>query len=122
MLNERGFRPGGSARRGRARRSFHGPLRVAYLVHDYELRPRYDRLRARGMLTKAGAAARLGIHESTLNSWAKHGIVIRHAYNAHAWLYEPPRPTTPAKQCSRWNRLVDRAARLEKFQPGKTVS
>ena len=36
-------------------------LRVAYLVHEYDLRLRYDRLRDRGMLAKSEAAARLGI-------------------------------------------------------------
>ena len=35
----------------------------AYIVHQYKLRSRYDRLRARGMLTKQEAAARLNIHE-----------------------------------------------------------
>ena len=40
------------------------------------------------MLTKAEAAARLGISESTLIRWVEHGLVTRHAYNAHAYLYE----------------------------------
>jgi len=51
----------------------------------------------------------LGIHPQTLNRWAKHGIVKAHAYNAHGWLYEDPGPNPPMKQCSRWNRVVDRA-------------
>jgi hypothetical protein len=62
LLNERGLRPGGSARRGQGDVRFTA-LRVAYLVHRYGLRSRYDRLRDRGMLTKEEAAARLGIHE-----------------------------------------------------------
>ncbi len=65
------------------------------------------------MLTKAEAAVRLGIHESTLVHWAERGIVTRHAYNAHAYLYEMPNPNLPAKHCSRWDRLVDRAAALK---------
>lgn len=109
MLNEQGFRPGGSARRGRSQARFTA-LRVAYLAHGYALRSRYDRLRDRGMLTKAQAAARLGIHEATLVRWAEFGIVTRHAYNAHAYLYEVPDLDLPAKHCSRWDRLIDRAA------------
>ena len=46
------------------------------------------------MLTKKELAARLGIHESTLTSWVKHGIIKAHAYNGHAWLYEEP-PSQP---------------------------
>jgi DNA invertase Pin-like site-specific DNA recombinase len=109
LLNEQGLRPGGSARLGRKDACFTA-LRVAYLTHRYRLRSRYDRLRGRGMLTKKKMAARLGIHELTLVSWANHGIVTRHAYNAHAYLYEEPGPNPPIKQSSRWNRLIDRAA------------
>jgi DNA invertase Pin-like site-specific DNA recombinase len=112
LLNEQGLRPGGSARRGRSDARFTA-LRVAYLAHGYGLRSRYDRLRDRGMLTKREAAARFGIHEATLIRWAEHGIVTRHAYNAHAYLYEAPGPNPPSKQCSRWNRLVDRAVAIK---------
>ena len=112
LLNEQGYRPGGSARRGRHDARFTA-LRVAYLVHRYGLRSRYDRLRDRGMLTKREAAARLNIHETTLARWAEHGLVTRHAYNAHYYLYEIPASNLPRKQCSRWNRLVDRAAALK---------
>jgi DNA invertase Pin-like site-specific DNA recombinase len=112
LLNERGLRPGGSARAGRQDARFTA-LRVAYIVHSYGLRSRYERLRGRGMLTKQELAHRLGIHECTVVRWAEHGIVARHAYNGHAYLYEDPGPAPPVKQCSRWNRLVDRAASLQ---------
>jgi hypothetical protein len=112
LLNQQGYRPGGSARRGRHDARFTA-LRVAYLIHRYGLRSRYDRLRDRGMLTKREAAARLNIHETTLTRWAEHGLVARHAYNAHHYLYEVPLSKPPRKQCSRWNRLVDRAAALK---------
>lgn len=108
ILNARGFRPGGSARRGRHHASFTAK-RVQYVAHTYNLRPRVERLRARGLLTKKELAARLGIHVSTLTSWVKHGIIKAHACNGHAWLYEAP-PARPAKHCSRWDRLTDRAA------------
>src|SRR6266852_305105 len=112
LLNQQRYRPGGSARRGRHDARFTA-LRVAYLVHRYGLRSRYDRLRDRGMLTKREAAARLNIHETTLAKWAENGLVARHAYNAHYYLYEVPESNPPRKQCSRWNRLVDRAAALK---------
>jgi hypothetical protein len=112
LLNKQGLRPGGAARPGRDDARF-SALRVAYLVHRYGLRSRYDRLRDRGMLTQREAAACLGIHEATLLRWAEHGIITRHAYNAHAYLYETPGPNPPVKQCSRWNRLTDRAAAIK---------
>ena len=112
LLNERGLRPGGSARRGQANARFTA-LRVAYLVHRYGLRLRYERLRDRGMLTKEEAAASLGIHESTLNRWVEHGIVVRHAYNGYAYLYEPFGPNPPVKHSSRWDQLTDRAAAIQ---------
>jgi len=112
LLNQQGYSPGGSARRGRHDARFTA-LKVAYLVHHYGLRSRYDRLRDRGMLTKREAAARLNIHQTTLAKWAENGLVAKHAYNAHHNLYEVPKSNPPRKQCSRWNRLVDRAAALK---------
>lgn len=109
ILNEQGIRPGGSARRGQANVRF-TDLRVAYLVHQYGLRSRYDRLRDRGMLTKAETASRLGIHETTLTRWVAHGLIGRHAHNAHAHLYEAPGPNSPVKHSSRWDPLINRTA------------
>jgi DNA invertase Pin-like site-specific DNA recombinase len=120
ILNARGLRPGGSAWPGRQGARFTA-LRVQYLVHTYGLRSRYDRLRARGLLTKAELANRLGIHVHTLSRWAEHGIVKAHAYNGHAWLYEAPGPNPPVKQCSRWNRLVDRAAQARKSSKAQSA-
>jgi DNA invertase Pin-like site-specific DNA recombinase len=113
ILNGQGFRPGGSARKGREAVRFNARL-VRYIVHGYGLRSRYDRLRARGMLTGKEMAERLGIHMFTLANWAKHGIIRRHAYNDHFWLYELPGPNLPSKHLSRWDRLVDRAAVFQK--------
>jgi len=118
ILNKQGLRPGGAARRGRSEAHFTAVL-VAYLVHAYTLRSRYERLRARGMLTTSEAAARLGIHESTLTRWVECGLVTRHAYNAHAYLYEVPDPHVPEKHCSRWDRLVDRSAALQTSRAAK---
>ena len=111
ILNQKGIRPGGSARQGQADARF-TDLRVAYLVHHYGLRPRFDRLRDRGMLTTAEVTARLGICGSTLKRWVEHGLVTRHAYSGQAYLYEKPGPSPPIKHSSRWNRLADRAAAI----------
>ena len=51
ILNERGLRPGASARAGRAADRF-SAKQVAYLMRTYGLRSRYDRLRQRGMRNK----------------------------------------------------------------------
>lgn len=107
LLNERGLRPGGSARPGREHARFTAK-RVAYLSKTYGLRPRFDRLRLRGMLTRKELADRLGIHEATVEAWAKHGIVKARAYNAHAFLFEDPGPNPPEKHSNRWNPLATR--------------
>ena len=113
ILNERGFRPGGSARPGRGGSRFTAK-HVAYVMYTYGLRSRYDRLRQRGMLNKREMADRLGVHEQTVDRWAKYGLLRAHFYNDHGWqLYELPGPKMPAKHCSRWDRLVDRAAGLQ---------
>jgi DNA invertase Pin-like site-specific DNA recombinase len=110
ILNARGRRPGGSAWPGKGGARF-TRLRVQYIVHAYGLRSRFDRLRARGLLTNKEIASRLGIHTSTLTRWVEHGIIKAHAYNGHACLYEEP-ATFPRKHCSRWDRLTDRAAAI----------
>ena len=119
ILNQQGLRPGGSARPGRSSTRFTA-LRVAYLVHRYALRSRYERLRDRSMLTAAEAAARLCIHEATVIRWAEYGLITRHAYNAHAYLYEMPDSNQPAKHSSRWDPLVDRAAALKIAKESKS--
>ena len=113
ILNAPGLRPGGSARPGRSNACFTAQ-RVAYLVREYGLRSRYDRLRDRGLLTHEEAAARLGVHEWTVEDWAKRGLIKRHAYNGHWYLYELPESGLPTKR--RWHRLSDRAA---DFNAGK---
>jgi DNA invertase Pin-like site-specific DNA recombinase len=111
ILNGRAIRPGGSARQGQADAQFTA-LRVAYLANEYGLRSRYDRLRDRGLLTRAEAASHLGICESTLIRWVEYGLVTRHAYNAHAYLYEAPGPNPPIKRSSRWDPLTERVAAI----------
>jgi DNA invertase Pin-like site-specific DNA recombinase len=118
ILNQRGLRPGGSGRPGCSQALFTA-TRVAYLVHEYDLRSRYDRLRDRGMLTTTEAATRLDIHEATLVRWAEYGLVTKHAYNGHAWLYDVSDTNSLVKHCSRWDRLVDRSAVLKATRDSK---
>lgn len=116
ILDDKGLRPGGTAWRGRQGARFTAQ-RVQYLVHAYHLRSRRSRLLARGLLTKNELARRLGIHEHTVGRWVQHGIIKAHAYNGHAWLYEEP-SNPPNKHCSRWDPLVDRAARFRASATG----
>ena len=39
----------------------------------------------------------LGICESTVKRWVRHGLIARHAYSGQAYLYEPPGPNLPPK-------------------------
>jgi hypothetical protein len=107
ILNSRGIRPGGSIWPGRQATRFTA-LRVRYIVHAYGLRLRFERLRERGLLSRREIAARLGVHEQTVTSWAKHGIIRAHAYDGYRCLYEEP-ANPPTRHCSRWDRLTDRA-------------
>lgn len=112
ILNEKGFRPGGSARKERKDDIF-TVKKVNYLMHRYDLRMRYDRLRNRGYLNGKEMAKKLGVHEHTVASWATVGILKKHAYNDHYFLYEPPDPNTPPKHSSRWNTLDERVIKFE---------
>lgn len=110
-LNSDGLRPGFSKRKGRANDTFTA-IKVNYLVHQYNLRMRYERLRDRGYLNAKEMADILGVHQHTVVRWARAGILKRHAYNGHFFLYEPPDENTPKKQCSRWNTLADRSVKM----------
>ena len=119
-LNELGVKPGGAADPGKSDQSFCSK-RVAYIAQAYGLQSRYDRLRSRGMLTTTELAERLQIHPLTLKKWGEHGLVRRHAYNGHAYLYEIPATDLPPKQCSRWNPVAERAASMAS-QPAENIN
>ena len=56
----------------------------------YELKSRFERLRARGMLTANELAERLGVCPTTIYDWAHEGLLREHRYgNQHRCLYEP---------------------------------
>ena len=93
ILNERGFRTGHDG-------AYH-PRRVQAIRRDYALKTRYERLRARGLLTIDEIAARLTVSTSTIKRWRKYGLVRAHSYNdRHCCLYELP-DNPPAKQQGR---------------------
>jgi DNA invertase Pin-like site-specific DNA recombinase/DNA-binding transcriptional regulator YiaG len=50
-----------------------------------------ERLRRRGLLTKAEIAERLGVHVSTINAWHRAGLLVTHKANdKNVRLFEPP--------------------------------
>ena len=94
ILNERGCRTG----RGLA----FTMRRVTATRCNRGLKSRYERLRARGMLTVQEAAERLAVSEETVRAWRKAGLLRGHAYGDGTYcLYEIPE-TPPTKQPGRW--------------------
>ena len=94
LLNESGLRTG------------HGvvfrPQRVQAIRKEYRLSSRYERLRARGLLTVCEAAAMLDVSTRTVKQWRHHGLLRAHCYNDRdQWLYEPPGDQPPVKQQGR---------------------
>lgn len=90
ILNERGLRSGTG-------RPFH-PEMVARLRTDYGLTCRYQRLRARGLLTAEEVAKMLGVSVARVFVYRKAGLLKTHAYNDRPQhLYEPPGPNLPVR-------------------------
>ena len=70
--------------------------------HNRGLRSRYERLRARGLLTAHEAAAHLAVSIGTIYEWRKHGLVRSFIYNDRGYsLLEIPEPP-PTRQPGRW--------------------
>ena len=90
ILDERGIHPGkGGIFRARL---------VGNIRRKYGLKNRFERLRARGLLTAQEVAEKLGISWVTVRSWRKAGLLHGHAYDdRNEYLYEPPDEDTPAK-------------------------
>ncbi|MCZ6602152.1 MAG: recombinase family protein [Planctomycetota bacterium] len=94
ILNRRGFTSG----EGQA---FHRMI-VQKIRRKYELRPRYERLRERGMQTVAEMAELLGVQSCTIKTWRREGLLRGHAYDdKNGRLYEPPGPDAPTKMQGR---------------------
>ena len=68
---------------------------------DYKLKSRYDRLRARGLLTVDEMATRLAVSTTTIKKWREIGLLSGHVYNdRRCYLYEMP-DNPPIKQQGR---------------------
>jgi DNA invertase Pin-like site-specific DNA recombinase len=78
------------------------PLIVTKIRREYELKNRYDRLRALGMLTKEEIAHMLNIDASTVRRWRSAGLLRAHAYNdKNQYLYELMGQNIPIKSQGR---------------------
>jgi DNA invertase Pin-like site-specific DNA recombinase len=109
MLNAQGYLSGTG-------RPFQGRI-VQHIRRDYRLPSRYERLRARGMLTQDEIAGRLHVSAATVKVWGRHGLLPRHVCNDKGeCLYEPPGPHAPVKMQGR--RLSDR--RIHNLLPDQT--
>jgi len=64
--------------------------KIAHIRQAFNLRCRYLRLRARGLLTTKEMSVRHGVATTTINLWAREGRLQKHRYdNARRCLYEP---------------------------------
>ena len=87
ILNARGLRAAGDT-------LYHAQL-VGKLRRRHQLRDRFSRLRAVGMLTADELAALLHISPATLKAWRLAGLLRAHPYNDKSdYLFEPPGPAT----------------------------
>jgi len=89
-LNERGLRSGDGL--PFCARS------IARIQRCYRLRSRYDRLRAKGLLTLREMAKALGIPTDQVKIWRRHGLLRGYAFNdKNECLFEHPRDNPPRK-------------------------
>ena len=103
ILNERGLRSGTG-------QSFTARF-IARIQLHYGLKPRYDRLRDKGLLTLEEMAQALKVHPKTVKTWATYGMLRRHPYtDKPECLYERPRQDAPRK--AQGLKLSDRAPLL----------
>ena len=71
---------------------------VARLRREYQLKPRYDRLREQGLLTLEEMSARLDIGPKCVITWRNRGLLRGYPVNDRDdWLYEDPGPNPPRK-------------------------
>ena len=75
-----------------------GRLSIRYIQQSYDLVPRYDRLRNRGMLTLSELAEQLGVARGTIKNWNQGGFLRSHLYNdRNDCLFEPMGDEAPVK-------------------------
>ncbi|MQA25835.1 MAG: helix-turn-helix domain-containing protein [Micromonosporaceae bacterium] len=72
------------------------PRIVLDLRDSNNLHSHADRLRAKGLLTMAEIAERLGVHPTTIKNWRRAGLLPSHKANdKNERLFEPPTPGDP---------------------------
>jgi hypothetical protein len=78
-----------------ARRTWKGQLfslkKIARIRRAFHLNSRYQRLRAKGMLTATEMSERVNVTPSTIHHWGRKGILRKHRYDSlkTSSLYEP---------------------------------
>lgn len=88
---------------------------IGRMAIKYKLKTRFERLRAKGMLTRDEMAQRLGINTKQVTAWRAAGLVRGHLCNEKdRYLYEDPGPEPPKK--AKGVRLCKRA-RFENVSP-----
>jgi DNA invertase Pin-like site-specific DNA recombinase len=67
--------------------------KIAHIRQAFNLKSRYSRLRARGLITAKEMSARHGVTITTINAWGRDGLLKKHRYdNVRRCLYEPLDP------------------------------
>jgi DNA-binding transcriptional MerR regulator len=64
--------------------------KIAHIRQAFNLKCRYSRLRAKGLLTTKEMSVQHGVTTTTINLWAREGRLQKHRYdNFRRCLYEP---------------------------------
>ena len=99
ILNERGFRSGEGKRFDRSI--------VVRLRYTYDLKDRFSRLRAAGLMTMEELAVKLDVLPCTVKKWRDRGLLHAHRYNDKGeCLYESPDVLLPRKFAHKRSYLV----------------
>jgi len=110
LLNRNGASSGSGHR-------FHTRM-VTRLRQSYDLRSRYDRLRARNLLTLQEIAKRLGVKPDTIKGWRRAGLLVAHAYNDKgAYPFENPGADAPRKYQHHHAKGLGKKSRSQRKRP-----
>jgi len=64
--------------------------KIAHIRQAFNLKSRYSRLRAKGLLTATEMSVRHGVTLTTISAWGREGFLKKHRYdNVRCCLYEP---------------------------------